>query len=400
MKRRDPAFAAVLGLILAGLACISFVGQPSAARTPAQSQAKTSQPTVGTTFKNIQVLTDLKDQPPTQLYNTMQFIAGSLSVSCNYCHASEHGPFDSDAKKTKQIAREMIKMTRAINANSFHGEQVVTCNTCHQGSTRPNAVPSPWYKTAEQITQYNQAVPADAAASAPAAAQAAPAAENSAPSLPSVDQIMGKYRQAVGADGLKSLSLKGTNLVAVSGNFTPVPFEADFLFPGQIAFSQGATGAESKLVINGDKGWRGSSQGFTPLPAAQVPLLRSRLNELSPVKDETPGAEEKVARVESIGGKRYYVVEATLPVGVHKLFFDTQSGLLYKSRMEEMTALGKKVEEQTFEDYRKVNGVMLAFLITNHYMEEESVYRISSAQVNLPLNPASFSATAEHKESR
>jgi hypothetical protein len=41
----------------------------------------------------------------------MQFMSGSLSVSCNYCHA---GQFESDAKKTKLIARDMIKMTRAI----------------------------------------------------------------------------------------------------------------------------------------------------------------------------------------------------------------------------------------------------------------------------------------------
>lgn len=391
MTHRNPAFAAALGLILTGVACVSLLGQPSAATTPAQSQTKTTQATVGTTFKNIQVLTDLKDQPPTQLYNAMQFMAGSLSVSCNYCHVSEHGPFDSDAKKTKQTVREMIKMTRAINANSFGGQPVVTCNTCHQGSPNPSAVPSPWYKSAEQIAQYNEAVGSNTAASASAAAQAAPTAENTAASLPSADQIMERYRQAVGAAGLKSLSLKGTNLVAVAGGFRPVPFEADFLFPDQIAFSQGATGAESKLIIKGDDGWRGNAQSFSPLPAAQVPVLSHRVKELFPLKDDISGVPAKVSNVESINGKRYYVLEASLPAGVHKLFFDVQSGLLYKSRMEEATALGKKVEEQTFEDYRRVNGAMLAFLITNHYMEEESVYRISSAQVNVPLSPASFS---------
>lgn len=398
MESRRPAFVAFLSIVPVATISLALIGYSSAARATVQNATKSSQPMVGTTFKNIQVLTDLKDQPPAKLYDAMQFMAGSLSVSCNYCHVSEHGPFESDAKKTKQIARKMIQMTRAINANSFHGEQVVTCNTCHQGSPQPKAVPSPWYKSAEQITEYNQTVAATGSISA--AAQAAPAAENTAVPLPSVDQIMETYGQAVGAAGLKSLSLKGTNLVAVAGSFTPVAFEAEFLFPGQIVFSQGPTGAESKLIINGEKGWRGNSQGFTPLPAAQVPLLRYRVQELSPVRDETPGAPSRVTGVESINGKHYYVVEASLPVGLHKLFFDIQSGLLYKSRMEETTPLGTKVEEQTFEDYRNVNGITLAFLITNHYMEEESVYRISSAQVNLPLSPASFSATAEHKASR
>jgi photosynthetic reaction center cytochrome c subunit len=397
MERRRPALIFLFLTIAVATISVGLIGVSSAARARIQSAAKSTQPTVGTTFKNIQVLIDLKDQPPAQLYNAMQFMAGSLSVSCNYCHVSEHGPFDSDAKKTKQTAREMIKMTRAINANSFGGQQVVTCNTCHQGSTHPNAVPSPWYKTAEQIAQYNQTAAANSTGSTSAPAQAAPATENTAASLPNVDQIMERYRQAVGAAGLKSLNLKGANLVAVSGGFTPVPFEADFLFPDQIAFSQGAKGAESKLIVNGERGWRGNSQSFTPLPAAQLAVLRYRIQELAPVKDETPGAPAKVAGMESIGGKNYYVVESTLPAGLHQLFFDVQSGLLYKSRMEETTVLGKKVEEQTFEDYRNVNGVMLSFLITNHYMEEQSVYRISSAETNVAFAPAMFTPVSEGK---
>ena len=397
MQSRRPALIVLLLTIAAATISVGLIGRSSAARARIQSAAKSTQPTVGTMFKNIQVLTDLKDQPPAQLYNAMQFMAGSLSVSCNYCHVSEHGPFDSDAKKTKQTAREMIKMTRAINANSFGGQQVVTCNTCHQGSTHPDGVPSPWDKNREQIADYNKAAAANSTGSTSSPAQAAPTAENTAASLPSVDQIMERYRQAVGADGLKSLNLKGTNLVAVSGEFTPVPFEADFLFPDQTAFSQGTKGAESKLIVNGGNGWRGNSQSFTPLPSAQLAVLRYRIQELAPVKDETPGAPAKVAGVESIGGKNYYVVESNLPVGVHKLFFDVQSGLLYKSRMEETTALGKKVEEQTFEDYRNVNGVMLSFLITNHYMEDESVYRISSAETNVAFAPAIFTPVSEGK---
>ena len=397
MRQKNPAFAAVLGLILAGAACVCLMGRRSVARTPAPSQAKTNQPTVGTTFKNIQVLTDLKGQPPSQLYNAMQFMAGSLSVSCNFCHVSEHGPFDSDAKRTKQIARKMIQMTRAINANSFGGQQMVTCNTCHQGSLHPNVVPTPWYKTAEQVAEYNQVAGANSAASASAVAQVAPASEKTAASLPSVDQIIERYRQAVGATEQKSLRLKGTNLVAVAGNFTPVPCEFDFSFPDQVLVSQGAPGSESKLIVNGEHVWRATPQGDIALPAAQASGFRGRLQEFVPVKDLLSGVAAKVSGVETIGGKNYYVVEANLPVGLDKLFFNENSGLLYKSRLETATALGTKVEEQTFEDYRNVNGVMLAFLITNHYMEEESVYRISSAETNVALAPTMFTPSGEGK---
>src|SRR4249919_1479365 len=55
--------------------------------------------------KNIQVL---KDVPPDQINLTMQYIAASLGVQCNYCHVQ--GQNDSDDKETKKIAREMMKM--------------------------------------------------------------------------------------------------------------------------------------------------------------------------------------------------------------------------------------------------------------------------------------------------
>ena len=397
MESRRPALIVLLLTIAAASISVGLMERSSAARARIQSATKSSQPSVGTTFKNIQALTDLKDQPPAKLYDAMQFMAGSLSVSCNYCHVSEHGPFDSDAKKTKQIARRMIQMTRAINANSFGGQQVVTCNTCHQGSLRPNAVPSPWYKTAEQVAQYNQEAIANSTGSTSSPARTATIAESTAASLPSVDQIMEKYRQAVGADGLKSLSLKGTNLVAVGANFKPVPFEVDFSLPEQALVSQGSPGSESKLIVNGAHVWRATPQGATPLPAAQASAFRGRIQEFIPVKDLLSSAAAKVNGVETIGSKSYYVVEANLPAGLDKLFFDENSGLLYKSRLEAATALGTKVEEQTFEDYRKVNGVMLAFLITNHYMEEESVYRISGAETNVAFAPAMFEPVSEGK---
>ena len=49
----------------------------------------TGEKTVGETFKNIQVLTDYKEAPARDLFKTMQFMSGSFSVICNYCHVSE-----------------------------------------------------------------------------------------------------------------------------------------------------------------------------------------------------------------------------------------------------------------------------------------------------------------------
>ena len=157
MKRKLIGLIFVVVLVFGMAFLRSNVTAQSAPPTQNGDSKPTGKPAAGI-FKNIQVLTELKDGPPNDMYSTMDFISGSLSVSCDYCHASVSGPYESDAKKTKSIARDMIKMTRAINESNFGGRLVVTCNTCHQGSTHPNATPTPWYKTPEQIAAYNKSV--------------------------------------------------------------------------------------------------------------------------------------------------------------------------------------------------------------------------------------------------
>ena len=86
--------------------------------------------------KNIQVL---KDVPPDQINLTMQYIAASLGVQCNYCHVQ--GQNDSDDKDTKKVAREMMKMVDKLNATFFEGKPRVSCASCHNGRSKPVRTP-------------------------------------------------------------------------------------------------------------------------------------------------------------------------------------------------------------------------------------------------------------------
>src|SRR6201997_1108989 len=70
-------------------------------------------------FKNVQVLKGLTVD---EFMGTMGFIAASLSMNCIDCHTTEAA---SDVAKyavdtpTKQTARKMILMVKAINAANF-----------------------------------------------------------------------------------------------------------------------------------------------------------------------------------------------------------------------------------------------------------------------------------------
>jgi Flp pilus assembly protein TadD len=83
----------------------------------------------------------------------MRMFTQALGVRCTYCHVGRDGmPLDSvdfvsDAKPTKETARDMMRLTGAINvdverirvkpAGMNTSALRVSCATCHRGAPRP-----------------------------------------------------------------------------------------------------------------------------------------------------------------------------------------------------------------------------------------------------------------------
>lgn len=89
-------------------------------------------------FKNIQ---SMKGVPATRLLRIMDVAySQSLGVSCGHCHNT--AKWDSDEKKTKQIARDMGKMVRRVNMELLRdvsglSNPAINCTTCHRGERKP-----------------------------------------------------------------------------------------------------------------------------------------------------------------------------------------------------------------------------------------------------------------------
>ena len=94
----------------------------------------------GEVFKNVQLM---KSVPAGRLLRVMEMgYARSLGVDCTHCHVP--GEWEKDDKPTKQVAREMSLMVRAINEEHLKKIKglrsetpVVNCTTCHRGQTKP-----------------------------------------------------------------------------------------------------------------------------------------------------------------------------------------------------------------------------------------------------------------------
>lgn len=96
---------------------------------------------------NVQVLP--RSMPVTQVIGMMRNFSSDLGVRCQFCHVGEEGmplaqfDFADDAKRTKLVARQMMRMVEEINrrVDTLPGRGAdgvrVTCRTCHHGVSRP-----------------------------------------------------------------------------------------------------------------------------------------------------------------------------------------------------------------------------------------------------------------------
>ena len=94
-------------------------------------------------------ITVLKGLMVPQFEVEMRHFVQALGVNCGGCHVPRNFPSEDNPRKA--VARQMIEMTKALNAKYFpnytpaEGETSlgrVTCYTCHQGSTQPAKGPA------------------------------------------------------------------------------------------------------------------------------------------------------------------------------------------------------------------------------------------------------------------
>src|SRR6185436_8218404 len=334
-------------------------------------------------WKNLQVLTDMQSKPEIELYDVMDFMAGSLSVSCDYCHS---GAFENDARPAKATARKMIKMMRSINDANFGGRPVISCQTCHQGHARPVNVPAPWFKTPQEIEAYSAAIK-----SPPATSASTPAPPpRTSPALPAVDTVLANYRKAVGVTTAKTMRMVGKLTAANWGG----PFEFLIMFPDQVRYTVQAPGGESTQILNRDHGWAVTPASRNPLDPAFLGRIRIEWREKLFLPPALTPADITVTGIEPVGGRDCYVLAFRSSRGLERWYFDTQSSLLVKLHRETPTPFGASIKESEFLEYRASGGVVRPFTIRDHYMSNEFDYTFTDIQVDVAIDPAIFEPPA------
>ena len=290
----------------------------------ALASAARAEQTVEETRKNIRVLQGL---PESQLFMAMNSVAQSLGVHCDYCHvkSGEKWIWESDEKRPKLVAREMMKMTRAITP-------AVTCFTCHRGSVEVQRVPP--------------LPPHDPTAAPPRVPVA----------LPSATEVVRRYRDAVGRANFKTMSVD-VNIDRSQGRHTRATI--DIAAPDKATFTITTPQGTVRQSVDGASAWTDSGNGPTPLPAEAAGELRHAMAIYQVMKVAENPDEMKVAAIERVGDRDTYAVTVR-----HKTYyFDVQTGLLLRELTVKDTLLAPLPEQVDYDDHRVVAGVKLPFVI-------------------------------------
>jgi photosynthetic reaction center cytochrome c subunit len=353
----------LLALTFAGFAVGTQVLPTSSGATPkAASEA----------FKNIQVL---KTVPADQLIPTMQFISASLGVECDFCHVE--GEKEKDDKKPKKVAREMMEMMFAINRNNFRGEREVTCNTCHRGSTHPQAIPA---ILAEPPTPSNEGNHQT---------DGVPLAR-----WPSGDPVLAKYIEVLGGqealDKVTTRAEKG-NVLMPGGRQLPIEIFAKS--PDQRVSVLHTPNGDSVTAYNGQDGWLAvPGRPLMEMSASDQNGARLDATVFFPTRLAAMFDEFKLEpHTENVGSRA-----ASLVVGLSKgqppvnFYFDQQSGLLVRMVHYTDTALGLNPTQLDFSDYREAGRVRTPFRWTIARPSGSFTVQIDQVQDQVPIEAGRF----------
>lgn len=328
----------------------------------------TPQP-VEAVFKNIQVLQGMSSE---QLIPSMRFIAASLGVECSYCHVP--GAFDKDDKKPKQTARNMMRMTFAIDKDDFAGSRRVTCYSCHRGSTRPKGTPIVASEGARQESAFVAGI------------------ESSVADSPTPAQLIDRYVQALGgADAIEKIaSLVARGTTTQAGHAVAVEvFDQD---PDKRSVIRHLPGGDAVTTLNGHEGW-------TSFPGR--PLREMLGDDLDAAQIEADlhfalhipqrFAEQRVEYPEPVAGRAAYMIScANVGKPPTKLYFDKETGLLVRVLRYTSSPLGLVPTQIDYGDYREVGRAKIPFRWRIAEADGISTTQLEDVQANAPIDDDKF----------
>ena len=334
-------------------------------------------------FENVTVLTGISVD---EFMGTMGVFSAALGLSCENCHTASSDDWALYAQETpfKATARRMVRMMASINEQNFGGRQVVTCFTCHRGSTgRPLVVPS-------LNLLYGAPAPDELDVLVPPAL----------PGGPTVEQILDRYLEAVGgaqaAAALTGYVARGT-YSGYGPEGAPRAVEIYARAPNQKMTVVRDPGAgDNTTTFSGTAAWH--SAPFRPyevleLHETELESARAEAELTFPanIKQVLTGMR---ASDDFIDGRILKVVQGFKGGTIVTMYFDEETGFLTRLVRSTPSPVGRLPVRTDYSDYRDVAGLMMPFRWTTTWLDGRSNFELTEVQPNVPIAPAVFARPA------
>ena len=376
-KSKPAVLATTASALMLALAIGWVESRSAAAQAPGQKAEEF--------YKNIQVLKGIQAD---LMQPTMQLMEIALGVHCVYCHDDNAQRRDLDTKPVKAVARRMLQMVADINRTQFGGRNVVTCFTCHRGSTKPDTL-LPYNGEEGRITRASQGP------------------------TPTVDQLIDKYVAALGgAENLGKISsrvLKGTlinyghldQVHQERAYTTRTPIELYFKGTDRRQLVQKNIGGDNLSASSGSSGWNKAtpSAAAVDMRADQLEVAKLESIVAAPGQIKQLLTALRVEGEEKVGEHSTWVVSGRAKMlPMVKLYFDKESGILLSTMYQQQSNFCCHVFRIDYHDYWPVNGVRMPSRWTiNGPRQTILVYEINDLQVNTAVEDARFAKPAGTK---
>ena len=318
-------------------------------------RAATARVMVEDVFKNVQAL---KGIGVDDFMLTMGIMSAAVGSDCVGCHPSA-GTTDVDwALDTprKRTARRMVQMVQAINRDNFNGRQVVTCWTCHRGRDRPVTTPTLDAVYGEPIDEFDDVL-------------------TQAQGVPSVDQVLDKYLQAIG--GAQNVvardELRGHRQERRLSRLRRRRHRRSRRRRRRTSARRTSAFPSTRIAASASGPTTAEPAGL-PTPLAVVPKyelagserdgarLDAMLSFPSQIKQALTNL--RVGLPQLIDDKDVTVVQGNGPNGtLATLYFDDTSGLLVRMVRHGRSPIGRVPTQVDYSDYRDVGGIKFPYQV-------------------------------------
>jgi zinc protease len=229
----------------------------------------------------------------------------------------------------------------------------------------------------------------------PAAPATTPSKTQAVAAMPTADQVLDHYVQAIGGRAawlkLNSRVSKGSIEIPAMNNLTGT-VEIHEKAPNFMLAVINLGGAAFEQGFDGNIGWSNNPQnGLRELSGGELDDARREANFYHALELRKNYTKITVTGIERVDEHDTYALEARRAQGVpDKMYFDMQTGLMVRSVNQRYTPDGVTEFTADVDDYTEVDGVKLPFTVRQTGASATFIIRFTEVHHNLQLTDAQF----------